>query len=129
MTYADVVKRSFTPLIAIVVAIGFPASSCSSDSSTIDVVSQDTTGENTDSTEAPSTDFPDTSSGGSNTTFSTSDFATPTISWDSCGSSLECGYIDVPVNYDDVNSETEDNLCSPEALPMLSLLGARERGC
>ncbi|MDP4650070.1 MAG: alpha/beta hydrolase, partial [Ilumatobacteraceae bacterium] len=99
-------KRSFTPLIAIVVAIGFAASSCSSDSSTIDVVSQDTTGENTDSTEAPSTDFPDTSSGGSNTTFSTSDFATPTISWDSCGSSLECGYIDVPVNYDDVNSDT-----------------------
>ena len=106
MTYAEVVKRSFPPLIAIVVTFGFAASSCSSESSSIDVVSQETSVENTDSTAAPSTESPDTSSVGSNTTYSTSDFATPTISWDSCGSGLQCGYIEVPINYDDLNSDT-----------------------
>jgi len=106
MTYAEFVKRSISPLIAIVVAFGFAASSCSSSSSSIDVISQDTVDEGTATSDAPTTDSPDTSSVGSNTTYSTSAFATPSISWDSCGTGLECGYIEVPINYDDVNSDT-----------------------
>jgi hypothetical protein len=106
MTYAEFVKRSISPLIAIVVAFGFAASSCSSSSSSIDVISQDTVDEGTATSDAPTTDSTDTSSVGSNTTYSTSAFATPSISWDSCGTGLECGYIEVPINYDDVNSDT-----------------------
>jgi len=106
MTYAEFVKRSLSPLIAIVVAFGFAASSCSSSSSSIDVISQDTVDEGTATSDSPTTDSTDTSSVGSNTTYSTSAFATPSISWDSCGTGLECGYIEVPINYDDVNSDT-----------------------
>lgn len=99
-------KRSFSPLIAIIVALGFAASSCSSDSSSIDVVSQDTAVSDTVTTDSPTTSSADTSIVDSNSRYSTSDFATPTISWESCGTGLECGSIDVPINYADINSDT-----------------------
>ena len=100
MTYSEGVKRSLSPVVVVLIAFGFVVTACSS-SSNIEVVSQDTTVANTDTT-----DSPDSSSVESNTTYSTSAFETPTISWDSCGTGLECGYIEVPINYDDVNSDT-----------------------
>ena len=100
MTYSEGVKRSLSPVVVVLIAFGFVVSACSS-SSNIEVVSQDTAVANTDTT-----DSPDSSSVESNTTYSTSAFETPTISWDSCGTGLECGYIEVPINYDDVNSDT-----------------------
>lgn len=38
--------------------------------------------------------------------YSTEAFATPTIDWSDCGSNLECGYVDVPFDYSDPNSDT-----------------------
>jgi len=100
MTYSEGVKRSLSPVVVVFIAFGFVATACSS-SSNIEVVGQGTAVAKTDTT-----DSPDSSSIESNTTYSTSAFVTPSISWDSCGTGLECGYIEVPINYDDVNSDT-----------------------
>ncbi|NDE60052.1 MAG: alpha/beta fold hydrolase, partial [Acidimicrobiia bacterium] len=58
----------------------------------------------TDVTNAPSTD-PGTTSMVPDGAYSTEDFPTPTIDWSDCGSDLECGYVDVPIDYSDPNSE------------------------
>ncbi|MSX77663.1 MAG: alpha/beta fold hydrolase, partial [Actinobacteria bacterium] len=93
-------KRSLSPAAAIFLTFGFAATACSGGSN-IEVVSQDTAVSNTATSDAP-----DNSVVQSNGMYSTADFATPTISWDSCGDGLECGYIDVPINYSDVKSKT-----------------------
>jgi len=94
------VKRFLSPAVAIFMAFGFAATACSSNSN-IEVVSQDTSVSDTATSDAP-----DDSVVQSNGVYSTADFATPTISWDSCSDGLECGYIDVPIDYSDVNSDT-----------------------
>ncbi|MFZ9232160.1 MAG: alpha/beta hydrolase [Ilumatobacteraceae bacterium] len=58
----------------------------------------------TDVTNAPSTD-PGTTSLVPDGAYSTEDFPAPTIDWSDCGSDLECGYVDVPIDYSDPNSE------------------------
>jgi pimeloyl-ACP methyl ester carboxylesterase len=98
ITYSEGVKRSLSPTIVVFIALGLAATACSG-SSNIEVVGQDTTVANTDTTNSPSTVV-------SNGIYSTAGFSTPTISWDSCGAGLECGYVDVPIDYSDVNSPT-----------------------
>ena len=93
-------KRSLSPAAAIFIAFGFVATACSSNSN-IEFVSQDTS-----VSDIATSDAPDNSIVESNGKYSTSDFATPTISWDACGTGLECGYIDVPINYSDFKSKT-----------------------
>lgn len=93
-------KRSFSPALVVFIAFGLTATACSS-SSDVEVVSQDTSVSDTATSDAP-----DDSVVESNGMYSTADFATPTISWDSCGDGLECGYVDVPIDYSDVNSQT-----------------------
>ena len=93
-------KRSFSPAVIVFVALGFAATACSSNSN-IEVVSQDTSVSNTATSDAPASSVVAATG-----MYSTADFATPTISWDSCGDGLECGYVDVPIDYADVNSQT-----------------------
>ena len=93
-------KRSFSPSVIVFIAFGFTATACSSNSN-IEVVSQDTSVSDTATSDAPASSVVAATG-----MYSTADFATPTISWDSCGDGLECGYVDVPIDYADVNSQT-----------------------
>lgn len=100
-------KRSNLLVIALILSFGSVAVSCAGGSD-VEVVSRDTIVDDTD-TSVPATDSPDTTDGGSNEPgreYSTDDFATPEISWEECGASLECGYVDVPIDYTNIDSPT-----------------------
>ena len=85
--------------------------SCSSDSG-VEVVSRDsspsgmsTDAPTSDSSPAPDdSDAPSTIAPGAGAEL-TDQWPTPTIDWSECGTGLECGTIDVPIDYTDPNSK------------------------
>lgn len=87
--------------------------------------SGDSTPATTSSTVAVSTTAAPPKDDGPVDPYDTDKFPTPTIFWDECGENLECGFVDVPVDYSDPNSaETSLHIVRHSATDASKRIGA-----
>lgn len=90
--YADPMSRRWCSLIAVsILVVACSSGDAEPDGSTTTVVATTTVADPVDPAEPVDP-------------FDTDKFPTPTIFWEGCGENLECGFVDVPLDYSDPSS-------------------------